>query len=124
MKRALLRLLAVMALGVAAVAVPASALAAPALVLSGTNCFVQDANGVQYTDTNCDWHAVLQTDENGKLVLLSYDDHGHLPEGAAVPQTAIQFTVHASCDCPFEGDYAVVLRPDGSETSHGPIDAP
>ncbi len=83
---------------IAAVSLFAAVLAAPSIVSakadnaavaeSGKGCLVADANGAYTLDQNCDYHVVTRTDHNGNLVLVSYQDHGTLPEGAPRPSSA------------------------------------
>ena len=71
--------------------------AAPSLVLakageaatadSGKGCLVADANGAYTFDANCDYHIVTRH-SGGALVLVSYHDHGTLPDGAPRPSSA------------------------------------
>src|SRR5919109_1147093 len=122
MKKSLGTLLVGVALVVVSMlAIPTSVSAAPAITHRGTLCFVEDANGVQYTVT-CEYHWVIKYDDAGNLSFMEYQDHAMLPEGAALPTTTLHSIFHASCGgCVFEGDYEQILTPNGVYMSHGPI---
>jgi hypothetical protein len=64
-----------------------------AVAESGKGCLVADANGAYSLDANCDYHVVTRNDRNGALVLVSYRDHGTLPEGAPRPTSAVRRAV-------------------------------
>ncbi len=59
----------------------------------GQGCLVADANGDYTVDANCEYHIVTRNDAGGALVLVSYQDHGTLPEGAPRPRAAIRRAV-------------------------------
>ena len=123
MKKLVFTFLTVMALAVvltATIADPVSA--APAKPHHGQGCFVQDANFVQYLDPDCEWHEVDQYDEAGNFIgVLNYQDHGHLPPGAALPAQTMVSIFHVDCSCPYDGDYRQVLMPNGAYHSQGPM---
>lgn len=100
---------------------PAPVLASPAHPHKGKVCWVHDANGVQYTDWDCDYQEVVKYDENGIPILLQYHDHGHLPPGAALPHEAMKMILHVDCGCMYDGYYMEVLMPNGAYMSHGPL---
>jgi hypothetical protein len=102
-------------------AAPTTVLASPAHPHRDKICWVHDANGVQYTDFDCDWMDVVKYDENGNEILLQYHDHGHLPPGAALPDRAIRMVFHVDCNCKYDGDYQEILMPNGAYMSHGPM---
>lgn len=99
-------------------------LASPAHPHRDKVCWVHDANGVQYTDDNCDWQMVYKYDEAGNAILLQYHDHGHLPPGAALPDRAMQMILHVECNCMYDGYYQEILMPNGAYMSHGPLQSP
>jgi len=101
-------------------AAPAPVLASPAHPHRDKVCWVHDANGVQYTDFECDYQEVFKFDENGNPILLQYHDHGHVPPGAALPHEAMRMTFHVDSGM-YKGDYMEVLMPNGAYMSHGPI---
>jgi hypothetical protein len=107
--------------GLLALAAPTPVAASPAFPHRGSVCWVHDANGVQYTDYECDYQEVFKYDENGNPILLQYHDHGHVPPGAALPHEALKTILHVACDCPYDGDYMEVLMPNGAYMSHGPM---
>ena len=82
---------------VAAVSMFSALMATPSVVLAkadnaaavenGKGCLVADANGAYTVDANCDYHVVTRND-HGTLVLVSYHDHGSLPDGAPRPTSA------------------------------------
>jgi hypothetical protein len=104
-----------------ALVVPETVWASPAHPNRSKVCWVHDANGVQYTDLECDYQEVIKYDENGNAILLQYHDHGQLPAGAALPHEAMRMIMHVDCDCMYDGDYMEVLMPNGAYMSHGPI---
>lgn len=109
----------------AAMSLPTLVAAAPVRPHSGGRCFVQDANGVQYLDNECEYHEVLQYDASGRAIaVLNYQDRGQLPPGAALPETTIRFVLHVDCGCVYDGDYQAVLAPNGEYHSYGPINLP
>jgi hypothetical protein len=78
-------------LAVLVAAAPSVALAKAdnaAVAESGKGCLVADANGAYSFDANCDYHVVTRNDRAGVLVLVGYQDHGTLPEGAPRPTSA------------------------------------
>ena len=99
--------------------------AAPARPDKGEGCLVEDAASNEYLDPDCDFHEVFKYDKEGNVVaLVSYQDHGHLPTGAVLPDEAVQFLVHVDCGCLYDGDYQVTLAPNGEYHSHGPLNTP
>ena len=123
MKKLVFAFLTVMALAAAlTVTIADSVSAAPALPQKGTICWVQDANMVTYVDDECEYHQIFKLDEAGHIVgLLNYQDHGHIPPGAALPTTTMIAVFHVDCNCIFDGDYRVVLAPNGEYHSQGPM---
>jgi hypothetical protein len=73
-------------------------------VISGTACYVRDADNNYYADPNCKWNVVITYDAGGNLIKYKYQDHGTLPDGAARPSQAI----HES--------YFAILNPIGGGT--------
>lgn len=103
-----------------ALTTPTPILASPAYPQKGKACWVHDANGVQYTDWECDYQVVIKYDEDGNPIVLQYHDHGHLPPGAALPHEAMQMIFHVDSGM-YAGDYMEVLMPNGAYMSHGPM---
>lgn len=121
LKRAFVAISALAVLLVLAFAV-STASALPAVTESGLGCLVQDANGVQYVDSACEYHLVYKLDEAGNIVFVHYQDHGQLPPGAALPTEAVRTTLFVSCGgCVYEGTYEQVLAPSGEYKSRGPF---
>jgi len=123
MKKLVVMFLTVMVLAMAlTVAIADSVSAAPAKPNKGTVCWVQDVNLVIYVDDECDFHEVFKYDEAGNVVaLLNYQDHGHLPPGAALPTKTIVMVFHVDCNCIHDGDYREVVAPNGEYHSQGPM---
>jgi hypothetical protein len=59
----------------------------------GQGCLVADGNGNYTFDASCEYHIVTRNDAGGALVLVSYQDHGTLPEGAPRPRSAVRRAV-------------------------------
>jgi len=99
---------------------PGAVSAAPARPDRGEGCFVQDADFNEYLDPDCDFHEVFKYDKEGNVVaLVHYQDHGHLPLDAVLPDEAVRFILHIDCQCIYDGDYQVTLAPNGEYHSHG-----
>lgn len=102
--------------------IPGALSAAPAQHYKGEGCLVQDADLNEYLDDDCDFHVVFKYDKEGNVVaLVYYQDHGHLPIGAVLPDEAMQFILRVDCQCIYDGDYQVTLAPNGKYHSHGPV---
>ena len=87
----------------------------------GLGCNVKDANGVQYFDPACETHTVVKRDDAGAIVFVQYQDHGHLPPGAAFPKKAVHTTAVVNCGgCALQGTYEEVTTPSGEYKSKGP----
>jgi hypothetical protein len=78
--------------------------AAPASPEKGPGCFVGDANGNYVFDASCQTHLVTKLDAAGNLVLFEYQDMGRLPDGAALPTSAIR-NVFEQC---FNSSFGVI----------------
>ncbi|MEZ5961652.1 MAG: hypothetical protein R3C30_14700 [Hyphomonadaceae bacterium] len=59
----------------------------------GQGCLVADGDGNYTVDANCEYHVVTRNDASGATVLVSYQDHGTLPEGAPRPRAAVRRAV-------------------------------
>ena len=54
----------------------------------GNGCLVADANGDYSYDAECEYHIVSKQNKDGSRALVSYHDHGNLPDGAPLPTKA------------------------------------
>lgn len=122
MKKLVVTFLTVVALVMTLTVVIADSVsAAPAVPVKGTVCWVRDANFVIYVDNECEYHEVWKYDEAGnRVALLNYQDHGHLPPGAALPTKTVVMILHVASG-PWAGDYREVLTPNGEYHSQGPM---
>jgi hypothetical protein len=94
--------------------------AAPASPNKGTGCFVGDANGAYYFDAACKAHDNLKLDGDGNLQFYHYQDKGQLPDGAALPSSAIRNTYPACFNFSFGvtcGTVEEVITPSGAYSS-------
>lgn len=85
---------------------PTAAAAKPptaAVAERGTGCLVADANGSYTPDAACVWNFVDRRNADGTRVLVSYHDHGNLPQGAPRPSSArrnpVSFTFSGGIVC-------------------------
>ena len=108
-------------LAVAFLSMGASSVAAtPASPDKGLGCFVGDANGQYYFDADCRAHDVIKLDAGGNVEFYQYQDVGRLPDGAALPSSAIHSTYEQCIRFSFGvvcGTVSEIVTPGGVYTS-------